>query len=86
MKDKLRTVLWDFVGEQFPEGICERIFLFHKLILSPSIENAGVITELRDHLSDQEIFALAERAEKLVVNNRFPVPDPIRSPYPWPQL
>lgn len=85
-EEKLRTVLWDFIGEPFPEGICEQISVFHEKLISPAVQNGSLRGELMNHICDQEIDALAARAQKLVVSSRFPAPDPARRPFPWPQL
>jgi len=70
---KLRTVIWDFVGQPFPT---EQIEDVARLSLSPP-------EELRRLLSPDELDALVARAEGLVRRPFFP---PARSQwaYPWP--
>jgi uncharacterized repeat protein (TIGR03843 family) len=70
---KLRTVIWDFAGQQVPEG---RLEALARLAASPPSSLAGLV-------HDAEVEALAARAAAVV---RRPVFPPVRSPraYPWP--
>jgi uncharacterized repeat protein (TIGR03843 family) len=85
-EDKLRTVLWDFLGEDIPGTICEDLSQLHANLAAPAAGVSSLSTQLLAHLSPQEVNALAARAERLVVNGSFPAPDPERRPFPWPQL
>jgi uncharacterized repeat protein (TIGR03843 family) len=85
-EDKLRTVLWDFVDEEIPGSICEDISRLHAKLATPAVDKSSLHAELAGHLSTQEIIALAERAQRLVMKGSYPVPDPERRPFPWPQL
>lgn len=73
--DKLRTVLWDFGGQQIPEDLASR------LSLSP-----GLLSELRQHLSPREIEALCRRAESILKRGIFPRQPRDRRATPWPPL
>jgi uncharacterized repeat protein (TIGR03843 family) len=76
---KLRTVVWDFVGQPIPQDILTDLGMFrNRLALDDELVSA--FTEL---LSQDEIEALALRAEQLIAEGRFPEPDGVR-PYPWP--
>ncbi len=70
---KLRTVIWDFAGQQVPE---DRLEALARLAASPPSALAGLV-------HDAEVEALAARAAAVV---RRPVFPPVRSPraYPWP--
>jgi uncharacterized repeat protein (TIGR03843 family) len=71
--DKLRTVIWEFGGEEIPEdwlervaGLCERVPL-----------------DVAALLDDDEVEALQRRAGRCVMHRRFPT-DPTGRRYPWP--
>lgn len=71
---KLRTVMWDFVGEPIPDGIlegCERLL-------------SGDVRRLAALLTDAELAATRRRARALLERPRFPAPPEGRRPYPWP--
>jgi uncharacterized repeat protein (TIGR03843 family) len=76
---KLRTVLWDFVGESIPEDLLENVKAFHdRLETDPDLRAAYSLL-----LSDREIDALMERANDILAERCFPSPGPGR-PYPYP--
>lgn len=86
VEDKLRTVIWDFVGEPMPENLCQDLTRLAQL-LDPDLESPeSLATTLQQHLARGEVAALRERALKLVEEGTFPAPDPYRRPFPWPQL
>ncbi|TFH36551.1 MAG: SCO1664 family protein [Anaerolineales bacterium] len=76
---KVRTVIWDFVGEEIPQAFLASI---QKLIedLAPERELRRVLSTC---LSDSEIRALIDRSSKILMDPVFPAPGPGR-PYPWP--
>jgi uncharacterized repeat protein (TIGR03843 family) len=71
---KLRTVIWEFAGEEIPAAL---------LVDLSALDDAlpGALAEL---LSGAEIEAVRNRARKLVRRGRFPVPNPDSHHYPWP--
>ena len=71
---KLRTVIWEFAGEQVPEDLLEALARLPDSLPGP----------LRGLLSDEEIRALRRRARTLAESGTFPLPDHGRHPYPWP--
>ncbi len=87
VEDKLRTVIWDFVGESLPAELCDDVSRFQKN-LAPARD--GSLSELAStllpYISREEIFALTDRADALLASGRFPPPSPFRRPYPWPQI
>ena len=70
---KLRTVIWEFGGEDIAPQLLEKI--------KPLIETVPL--EVATLLSSQEVAAISERAKWLVEGARFPV-DPSGRHYPWP--
>ena len=70
---KLRTVIWEFGGEDITPQLLEKI--------KPLIETVPL--EVSTLLSSQEVVAISERAKWLVEGARFPV-DPSGRHYPWP--
>jgi uncharacterized repeat protein (TIGR03843 family) len=75
---KLRTVLWDYVGEPIPPEE------FHDLGALREALDAGPTREALDALlSRGEVRATIVRLEDLLAGGRFPEPGPGR-PYPWP--
>lgn len=75
---KLRTVIWDFAGEEVPPTMREDLRR-----LADEVERG----ELRDRLSQLllpiELRAVSRRLADLLEEARFPEPGPGR-PYPWP--
>jgi len=77
--DKLRTVIWDFVGEPIPRELLAAVRQARR-----SLEAGGaLLAELSVLLAAEEIVALGDRADRLLRARRFPPPGPGR-PYPWP--
>ncbi len=71
---KLRTVMWDFAGEQLPEAVlsgCEQL-------------QREVPPRLSALLEQAEVASLVARARRLLERPRFPEPEGDRRPYPWP--
>jgi hypothetical protein len=70
---KLRTVIWDFAGDEVPEAVLADV--------------EQLVTDLPDMLghllTGDECGELIDRAARLVRTGVFPQPDSDR-PYPWP--
>lgn len=86
VEDKLRTVIWDFVGEPIPEEYCAVVNDFRQLITTKDDRSQRILCELDKCLSDSELNALTQRANWLVSRSHFPPPDPHRRAFPWPQI
>ena len=71
--DKLRTVIWEFGGEEIPEEWLERVGTLCE----------RVPLEVATLLADNEVEALQRRAGWCVMHRRFPT-DPSGRRYPWP--
>jgi uncharacterized repeat protein (TIGR03843 family) len=71
---KLRTVIWEFAGEEIRPELLERI--------APMVERIPV--EIEALLDDDEIAAMQRRAARLVTERVLPREDGSRHSYPWP--
>jgi uncharacterized repeat protein (TIGR03843 family) len=81
-EEKLRTVIWDFSGEEIPADLYADVSrLCQKL--APDSE---FVKELRAYLNEEEITALSARAQHILSGGSFPDPHPNRRPYPWPPV
>ncbi|HEX4941303.1 MAG TPA: hypothetical protein VFW51_02125 [Actinomycetota bacterium] len=77
---KLRTVIWDFIGDPLEEGTRADVRR-----LAGEIRGGKVRDELTNLLAPAELAALAERADTVAAADRFPEPGPDR-PFPWPPI
>jgi len=72
---KLRTVMWEFGGEELPESILEAI--------APLVDSVPL--DVASLLEDDEVAALQERTQWLLNGGHFPI-DRSGTRYPWPLL
>jgi hypothetical protein len=79
VEPKLRTVLWDFVGEPVPDAALKAV---ESLCAAVAGDAAAALEEL---LFPEEIEVLVMRAEAILKAGVFPEPGPGR-PYPWPPI
>jgi uncharacterized repeat protein (TIGR03843 family) len=86
IEDKLRTVIWDFVGEPIPENLCADLTRLAQNLKPVNGAPSELAASLMNCLSRSEVRVLALRAERLVASGRFPAPDPYRRAFPWPQI
>lgn len=85
-EDKLRTVIWDFAGEPFPDELCSSLSDFLQKLAPCDDGPSALVQALQPYLNSREIKALADRSRRMLQTNRFPPPNPYRRPYPWPQI
>ncbi len=78
-EEKLRTVLWDFIGEPIPDPLLQDVQTLLQR-LEREDELADAYTAL---ISPVELDALLQRARGLLLDRRFPEPQSGR-PYPYP--
>jgi uncharacterized repeat protein (TIGR03843 family) len=79
---KLRTVIWDFIGEPIEAAVREDL-----AGLADDVEGDGPVRdELANLLAEPELTALAARARTVSTLDRFPEPGPDRRPFPWPPI
>lgn len=71
---KLRTVIWDFAGEEIPEAILKPL---------AALVSGGVPDRLSRWLSEAEAAATVNRSLALLESGRFPY-DLTGHRYPWP--
>lgn len=76
-EDKLRTVLWQFAGQDFDQ---EEIDLLDTLV------KIDWNDKLSNFLTNDEIEALYMRIEKLIHQRKFPEPSPSWPAVPWPPV
>jgi hypothetical protein len=81
VEPKLRTVIWDFVGEPLGDEI--RADLRR---LGGDVRAGVVRDELAGLLTETELDALVARIDALAARDRFPEPGPDRRPFPWPPI
>jgi hypothetical protein len=82
VEDKLRTVIWNFVGETIPADLLEDMRRFAS-ILEARGEDYNVLTKM---LQPSEVQAMLRRTRRLLGTCLFPEPDTTRRSYPWPPV
>ncbi len=76
--DKLRTVLWGWIGQDLPAAALERLGELRAGLEGP------LGSELAEHLTPKEVQAVGERIERLLEQGVFPPPSGEWPPIPWP--
>lgn len=77
-EDKLRTVLWQWAGEELTSQELDRINRLTEMI------ELGRLSELEGLLTEREISALLERLSRLAFERNFPHPRKDWPHIPWP--
>ena len=80
VENKLRTVVWDFAGEDIPPELLLPLERFRSAL------TGSLAAQLQPYLSPEEIAALTARAEGLLAAGKFPLPPEDRRSYPYPPL
>ncbi len=83
VEDKLRTVIWDFAGEQIPLELADSL---EKLLAELGESQSALTRLLGELLAGEEIEALVRRIRRVLERCRFPTPVGNRRPYPWPPV
>jgi uncharacterized repeat protein (TIGR03843 family) len=81
-EEKLRTVVWDFSGEEIPRDIMAAV----SSLIGQLKEGEKLQVELLQFLRSGEILAMMSRARRLCETGRFPSPPASRRSYPWPPV
>ena len=76
---KLRTVIWDYCGEQIPAELVHQLTTVRR----NRARMAAIEADLRPLLSEQELETLVQRWDRVLANPCFPQLDPYRN-VPWP--
>jgi hypothetical protein len=77
-ENKLRTVLWQWAGVQLASDERTKV----ERLLAKIANNE--VMELTELLTAEEIDSLRDRCEDLLLQNRFPEPNPHWPHIPWP--
>ena len=78
---KLRTVIWEFAGEDVPEHLRQDA----QQLAAELTEGEGWVRNLKQLISGPEIRALTQRARRFADVGRYPEPTS-RWAYPWPLI
>jgi uncharacterized repeat protein (TIGR03843 family) len=81
-EDKLRTVVWDFSGEEIPDEIMAAV----GTLMDQLKEGEPLYTRLVQYLRPSEVSAMLMRSRRLCEVGRFPSPPASRRSYPWPPV
>ena len=80
--DKLRTVVWDFAGEEIPPDLISDLCRF----IDDLEDKNQPVQDLHILLAQDEIEAILNRTRQLTSSGRFPYPQSTRRSYPWPPV
>lgn len=78
---KLRTVIWEFVGEPFPDDAVTDL----RRVRDDLADEGPTARELRTLLAAPEVEATVVRIDELLASGVYPPPGPGR-PFPWPPI
>jgi uncharacterized repeat protein (TIGR03843 family) len=78
---KLRTVIWEFAGEEVPENLREDA----RRLARELVAGEGWVHTLQQLISGAELRALAQRASRFAEEGHYPEPTS-RWAYPWPLI
>ncbi len=76
--DKLRTVLWGWIGERLPDAEFERLRQVRAFL------DGSLCEQLAEHITRKEISALGARIDRLLADGVFPAPSGEWPAIPWP--
>lgn len=77
-EDKLRTVLWGWIGQQLPAEIIEMLGRLRAQLEGPLAQ------QLAEHITPKEVRAVGSRIERLLDEGVFPAPSGEWPAIPWP--
>ncbi|GAA4870371.1 SCO1664 family protein [Pseudonocardia benzenivorans] len=78
VEDKLRTVLWGWVGEEVPEPVVAGLEKLRSAL------DGGLADTLGEHLTITEVAALTSRLDALLAAPCYPEPSGYGPAIPWP--
>jgi hypothetical protein len=79
---KLRTVIWDFAGQNIPALLLKDI---QRLCDDLNDTDGTYFCNLQNLLAPQELVAFQRRVERIIKSGRYPKPGPGPN-YPWPPV
>jgi uncharacterized repeat protein (TIGR03843 family) len=82
VKDKLRTVVWDFAGQLIPTNLMEDV----QRVVGELEEGGDLAAALKPCLRLSEMRAIARRGKELLEKAIFPLPSSTRRVIPWPPV
>jgi uncharacterized repeat protein (TIGR03843 family) len=77
-EDKLRTVLWGWVGTRLPDEVLERVRRLRSEL------DGGLCAALAVHVTRAEVAALSRRVDALLADPCYPEPSGYGPAIPWP--
>ncbi len=80
---KLRSVIWEFSGQQIEADLFADLEAFHTELTTPL---SSVMADLRRLLQRDEIEAVEQRTAQLLYAGSYPNPLIHRRNYPWPPI
>ena len=80
VEDKLRTVLWGWVGGPLPAEVTPALSRLASLL------DGELGADLASHLTVAEVAAVAGRTRRLLAGGRFPSPSEDWPAVPWPPI
>lgn len=80
--DKLRTVIWDFIGSPIPADLLSTV----EGIIPRLKPDQDLYAQLRPYLREAEINAIRRRARRLLDHPIFPAPLGKERPFPYPPI
>ncbi len=82
VEDKLRTVIWDFAGQEISLSLLADMERFSSMLIKDSPQ----YLELSRYIKAGEIRALLRRCKHYLETPFFPFPPGDRRPFPWPPV
>jgi uncharacterized repeat protein (TIGR03843 family) len=79
-EDKLRTVLWGFLGEPLSGEAIEALCLLGEAL------DGSLAGELAGHLTGREVRSVRDRVQRLLAKGVYPEPGEHARPIPWPPI
>ncbi|NMH99559.1 SCO1664 family protein [Pseudonocardia acidicola] len=77
-EDKLRTVLWGWVGQKLPDDVQGALRRLRAEL------DGGLCAALGEHVTRREVAALSRRVDALLASRRYPEPSGYGPAIPWP--
>ena len=86
VEDKLRTVIWDFIGQSIPDNLIADLSHFSQKLKPVKKATSALADDFLNYINLFELDAMVTRIDRLVEDGFFPNPAPNRRVLPWPQI